>query len=73
MFQALQNLGTAVITLGAGNIVDLQGYRGLETFFIGWITVATVSGGAIWLLDYSSGGKYYIISVYSLSGGTDWR
>ena len=47
-----------MITLGAGNIVDLEGYLGLETFFIGWITVATGSALAIWLLDYSHGGKY---------------
>ena len=59
IMQALQNLGTAVITLGAGNIVDLQGYQGLETFFIGWISVATISALAIWLLDYSNGGQYY--------------
>ena len=49
-----------MITLGAGNIVDLQGYLGLETFFIGWITVATISALVIWLLDYSNGGKYDI-------------
>ena len=48
-----------MITLGAGNIVDLQGYQGLETFFIGWTTVATLSALAIWLLDYSNGGQYY--------------
>ena len=66
--QALQNLGTAVITVGAGNIVDTQGYLGLEIFFIGWITLATLSALAIWFLDFSHGGKYDI----SLSGIDNW-
>ena len=38
--QALQNLGTGLITLGAGHIVDTCGYTSLEIFFLGWLLVS---------------------------------
>ena len=49
--QALQNLGTALITLGAGWIVDTWGYTHLELFFSGWLLVSLVSGLGVWGLD----------------------
>jgi hypothetical protein len=35
--QAVQNLGMAVVTMLAGQIVDGQGYLVLEVFFLGWL------------------------------------
>ena len=63
IFQALQNLGTAVITLAAGNIVDQLGYFWLETFFVGWLTVALLSGLVIWAVDYSNGGTPEMLNI----------
>jgi len=54
LMQALQNLGTALITMGAGTIVDRWGYFWLEIFFIGWLLVALVSAFCIWGIDYST-------------------
>ena len=56
IMQGVQNLGTAVITLAAGNIVDQLGYFWLEIFFMVWLCLALVSGLAIWTRDYSRGG-----------------
>ena len=55
-FQGLQNLGTAVITLAAGSIVDQLGYFWLEIFFLAWLCLALACGLAIWTRDYSTGG-----------------
>ena len=52
--QALQNLGTALITMGAGTIVDRDGYFWLEIFFIAWLKVALISAICIWIIDYST-------------------
>ena len=49
--QALQNLGTALITLGAGWIVDTWGYTHLELFLSGWLLASLVSGLGAWGLD----------------------
>ena len=51
--QALQNLGTALITLGAGWIVDTWGYTHLELFLSGWLLVSLVTGLGAWGLDTS--------------------
>jgi len=51
IMQALQNLGTALITMGAGSIVDKFGYTWLEVFFTGWLSVAFVSSVLIFLVD----------------------
>lgn len=56
LMQALQNLGTALITLGAGSIVDKFGYFWLELFFVFWLCVALASSVCIWLVDLARGG-----------------
>lgn len=53
----MQNLGTALITIGAGSIVDSHGYYWLEMFFTGWMMVSLVSSVAIWFLDYYGDGR----------------
>ena len=55
--QALQNLGTALITIGAGHIVDRFGYYWLELFFTGWLLLSLVSGVAIWFIDHFTHGN----------------
>jgi len=54
IMQALQNLGTALITMGAGTIVDKYGYFWLEIFFIAWLKVSLISAICIWIVDYST-------------------
>merc|ERR1712096_93520 len=54
IMQALQNLGTALITMGAGTIVDQYGYFWLEVFFIAWLKVSLISAICIWIVDYST-------------------
>jgi len=57
IMQALQNLGTGLITLGAGHIVDTCGYTSLEIFFLGWLLVSLLSGLAIYAVDRAGGGE----------------
>jgi len=54
IMQALQNLGTALITMGAGTIVDRFRYFWLEIFFIAWLLVAMLSAISIWIIDKNS-------------------
>ena len=54
-----------MITLAAGNIVDQLGYFWLETFFVGWLTVALLSGLVIWAVDYSNGGTPEMLNIYN--------
>ena len=51
MMQAIQNLGLALITMLAGQIVDSFGYLWLELFFIFWLIVALLGTTAIWIID----------------------
>jgi len=51
IMQALQNLGTALITMGAGVIVDQHGYMWLELFFSGWLCVSCISSVSIFIVD----------------------
>ena len=55
-FQGLQNLGTAVITLAAGSIVDEYGYVWLEVFFIALLGVSLLSTVCIWISDCATTG-----------------
>jgi len=57
IMQALQNLGTALITIGAGYIVDMYGYYWLELFFIFWLLVSLSCSLAIWSIDARTNGK----------------
>jgi len=56
LIQAIQNLGTALITMAAGTIADEYGYYYLEIFFIGWLVVSLVSTLFIWLSDCTTNG-----------------
>jgi len=56
LMQALQNLGTALITLAAGAIVDKLDYVWMEIFFTFWIGIALLCAGTIWLIDYFNKG-----------------
>lgn len=56
LMQAIQNLGTALITMAAGTIVDEYGYDYLEIFFIGWLVVALMSTVCIWICDCATSG-----------------
>jgi len=56
LMQAIQNLGTALITMAAGTIVDDYGYEWLMNFFLGWLIVCLVSTVCIWVSDCTSTG-----------------
>jgi len=56
LMQAIQNLGTALITMAAGTIVDDYGYIWLEAFFIGWLVVSLMSTICIWICDCATTG-----------------
>jgi len=56
LMQAIQNLGTALITMAAGTIVDEYGYTWLEIFFILWLVVALMSTVCIWICDCINNG-----------------
>ncbi|CAG0878892.1 unnamed protein product [Darwinula stevensoni] len=56
LVQAVQNLGLAVITMVAGNIVDSKGYFVLETFFLTWLCISLVAIVLLWLIDFGQGG-----------------
>ena len=54
--QAIQNLGMALMTMGAGWVVDKLGYEWLEYVFLFWLSVALICTIIIWVLDvYGSG------------------
>eukprot|EP00092_Neocalanus_flemingeri_P022365 GFUD01024256.1.p1 GENE.GFUD01024256.1~~GFUD01024256.1.p1 ORF type:complete len:476 (-),score=103.76 GFUD01024256.1:150-1577(-) len=63
IMQALQNLGTALITMGAGTIVDKYGYFWLEVFFIAWLKVSLISAICIWTVDYNSTNSFLNLSA----------
>jgi len=56
LMQAIQNLGTALITMGAGTIVDEYGYFWLMNFFLFWLVVTLASTVCIWISDCASSG-----------------
>merc|ERR1719466_558662 len=56
IMQALQNLGTALITMGAGSIVDEHGYFWLMNFFLFWLLVTLACTVCIWISDCSTSG-----------------
>lgn len=56
LMQAIQNLGTALITMAAGTIVDEYGYDWLEVFFIGLLGVSLASTVCMWFCDCASNG-----------------
>ncbi|XP_063914629.1 major facilitator superfamily domain-containing protein 1-like [Zophobas morio] len=49
--QAVQNLGLAVFTIVAGDIVEKYGYTWLEIFFLSSLTVALVATFVLWFTD----------------------
>ncbi|XP_040564003.1 lysosomal dipeptide transporter MFSD1 [Lepeophtheirus salmonis] len=51
IMQAIQNLGLAIVPLGAGVIVDNYGYIWLEIYFIFWLTIAIIATLTMWLID----------------------
>lgn len=51
IMQALQNLGTALITMGAGAIADQYGYMWLELFFSFFLCVSCISSVSIFFVD----------------------
>jgi len=56
LMQAIQNLGTALITMGAGSIVDEHGYYWLMNFFLFWLLVTLACTVCIWISDCSTSG-----------------
>lgn len=54
--QSVQNLGLAVITLIAGNVVDSGGYLLLEVFFLGCLCLALFTSVVIWIIDRQRSG-----------------
>merc|ERR1719193_1986494 len=56
LMQAIQNLGTALITMGAGSIVDEHGYFWLMNFFLFWLLVTLACTVCIWISDCSTSG-----------------
>jgi len=62
VLQAVQNLGTALITMAAGTIVEEYDYYYLEVFFICWLVVAFLSSLFIWFADCANNG-YINMSV----------
>jgi len=56
VMQAIQNLGTALISMAAGSIVDEYGYVWLEVFFIGLLGVSLLSTVCIWISDCATTG-----------------
>eukprot|EP00043_Microstomoeca_roanoka_P016512 m.169229 g.169229 ORF g.169229 m.169229 type:complete len:357 (-) comp16473_c0_seq15:198-1268(-) len=55
--QALQNLGLAVVSMGAGMIVDRTGFLWLEAFFCACLCVSLLSSGLVYCLDVQQGGN----------------
>jgi len=56
LMQAIQNLGTALITMGAGSIVDEHGYFWLMNFFLFWLLVTLACTVCIWISDCATSG-----------------
>jgi len=56
LMQAIQNLGTALITMAAGTIVDEYNYYYLEIFFMGWLVVSLMATVCIWFSDCATTG-----------------
>ncbi len=54
--QAIQNLGTALIIMGAGSIADVYGYFYLELFFLFWLAVSLLSSICMWICDCTGNG-----------------
>lgn len=51
LMQAIQNLGTALITMAAGTIVDEYNYYWLMNFFLFWLIICLVSSVCIGISD----------------------
>jgi len=62
LMQAIQNLGTALITMAAGSIVESYDYFWLEVFFMAWLLVSLLSTLFIWFADCANNG-YINMSV----------
>jgi len=62
LMQAIQNLGTALIVMAAGQISDSYGYLWLEVFFLGWLVLSLLSTVCLWICDCSTTG-YLNMSV----------
>jgi len=56
LMQAIQNLGTALVTMAAGRIVDAFGHFWLMNFFLMFLVLALASTVAIWVADASTSG-----------------
>jgi len=54
--QSIQNLGLAVVSLVAGQIVDSKGYLILEVFFLACLSIALISAVLLYLVDLPRGG-----------------
>ncbi|XP_043851331.1 major facilitator superfamily domain-containing protein 1 isoform X2 [Dromiciops gliroides] len=55
--QSIQNLGLAVMSIVAGEILDLRGYFFLEIFFIACVSVSFLAVVLLYLVDYTRGGN----------------
>ncbi|GJQ70395.1 hypothetical protein Trydic_g22824 [Trypoxylus dichotomus] len=51
--QAIQNLGSAVMSILTGIVVDRYSYFWLEIFFLGWLAVALVASVCVCILNAS--------------------
>ncbi|XP_047130283.1 major facilitator superfamily domain-containing protein 1 isoform X1 [Hydra vulgaris] len=55
--QSIQNLGLAVVSIIAGQIVDTSGYLILEVFFLALLCVALISTLILYLVDLAKDGS----------------
>eukprot|EP00096_Caligus_rogercresseyi_P009430 TRINITY_DN3206_c0_g1_i1.p1 TRINITY_DN3206_c0_g1~~TRINITY_DN3206_c0_g1_i1.p1 ORF type:complete len:494 (-),score=137.22 TRINITY_DN3206_c0_g1_i1:197-1678(-) len=62
IMQAIQNLGLAVIPLGAGVIVDNYGYIWLEVYFIFWLSISIMATLVMWIIDLKINGSFLNLS-----------
>lgn len=56
LMQAIQNLGTALITMSAGNIVDEYNFFWLMNFFLLWLFICLISAVCIGIADWRTTG-----------------
>lgn len=55
--QSVQNLGLAVVSQGAGILVDQKGYLWLELFFSVCVAMSLLASILLWVADEIAGGK----------------
>ncbi|KAL0973069.1 hypothetical protein UPYG_G00198490 [Umbra pygmaea] len=55
--QSIQNLGLALISMGAGSILDVKGYLFLEVFFCACVCIALIAVVMLYFVNHLQGGE----------------